>query len=87
MRVLHIIRRANDHLALEAAGQHGPEGTILLIQDGVRTIVSGTASGHAGPVYAAAEDVGARGIETDHELLSADQICRKIVEHERTIVW
>jgi sulfur transfer complex TusBCD TusB component (DsrH family) len=83
MRILHLIRRADDQLALEVAGQGGPHDTIVLIQDGVRAAVAGT----AGAIYASADDARARGLRSDYPLLDPPQIAQKILEHERMIVW
>ncbi len=86
MPTLHVIRRADDLLAVDAAGHGDPRGTILLIHDGVRAVVPGSSSGRC-PVYAAAHDVQARGVKTDYPLITTAEICRLIVEHERVIVW
>jgi sulfur relay protein TusB/DsrH len=83
MSVLHLIRRPTDRLAFETAGRQGREATVLLIQDGVR------AAAHEGPgaVYAAADDVQARGIKSAYPLVENTKICELIVGHERVFVW
>jgi sulfur relay protein TusB/DsrH len=87
MRVLHLIRRPNDRLAFEAAGRQGREATVLLIQDGVRAVIQGVGPGAAGTIYVSADDVQARGVETDYPGLTAVQMSELIVSHERVLVW
>lgn len=86
MSVLHVIRRADDPLAVEAARHGDSQGAILLIHDGVRAVVSSPSAGRC-PVYAAAHDVQARGVHTDYPLVTTAEICRLIVEHELVVVW
>jgi len=83
MRVLHLIRRPHDRLAFEAAGRQGREATVLLIQDGVRAV----APGGVGTIYASADDVQARGVQTDYPELTAVQMSELVVSHERVLVW
>jgi sulfur transfer complex TusBCD TusB component (DsrH family) len=83
MGVLHLIRRPNDRLAFEAAGRQGRGATVLLIQDGVR----GVAPEGLAAVYASADDVQARGVNTAYPLVDAAKICELIVSHERIFVW
>ncbi len=83
MGMLHIIRRSNDPLALEAAGQSGRDGAVLLVQDGVRAAVPGT----AGKIYAAADDLEARGVRTEYPSVTAAQMSELILQHERVVVW
>jgi sulfur relay protein TusB/DsrH len=83
MGVLHLIRRSTDRLAFETAGRQGGAATVLLIQDGVRA----AAPEGVGAVYAAADDVQARGVKSTYPLVETAKICELIVGHERVFVW
>ncbi|MEW6324368.1 MAG: hypothetical protein AB1515_03170 [Nitrospirota bacterium] len=83
MATLHIIRRANDLLAIEAASQSGRNSAVLLIQDGVRASVPGPVGG----VYASADDLAARGVQTDYPSVTVAQMSELILRHERVLVW
>ena len=83
MGVLHLIRRPTDRLAFETAIRQGREATVLLIQDGVRA----AAPEGVGAVYASADDVQARGVNTTCPMVDAAKIGELIVGHERVLVW
>jgi sulfur transfer complex TusBCD TusB component (DsrH family) len=83
MAVLHVIRRPNDRLAFDTAGRQGREATVLLIQDGVR----GAVPEEVGAVYAAADDVQARGVASAYPVVEPVKICELIVGHDRVFVW
>jgi len=83
MGVLHLIRRPTDRLAFETAVRQGREATVLLIQDGVRA----EAPEGLGAVYASADDVQARGVNTTYPMVDATKIGELIVGHERVLVW
>ncbi|RJP18029.1 MAG: hypothetical protein C4520_15200 [Candidatus Abyssobacteria bacterium SURF_5] len=85
MKVLHIIRNHDDGLALrlvEAINRlDGVEQALLMIQDGVYADSFGLKT------YACSEDVQARGVQTDHELVDYDRIADMIFEYDRVITW
>lgn len=85
MKVLHILRNYDDRLASDIreaiARLDGVEQAILMIQDGV---YARPAAAHA---FACAEDVRARGIETDLELVDYDRIVEMLFEYDRVITW
>ena len=83
MRTLHVIRRADDRLAFEAAGQSGGEAAVLLIQDGVRAAAPAAITS----VYVSADDVTARGVATNYQQVTAVAMSELIVTHERVLVW
>ncbi|HUJ79068.1 MAG TPA: hypothetical protein VLY45_01990 [Nitrospiria bacterium] len=83
MSVLHLVRRPNDRLAFETAARQGRESTVLLIQDGVR----GEAPDGVGAVYAAADDVQARGVTSAYPVVETAKICELIIGHDRVFVW
>ncbi|MBI3620645.1 MAG: hypothetical protein HY208_00455 [Nitrospirae bacterium] len=83
MAILHLIRRPNDRLAFEAAGRQGRNATVLLVQDGVRAV----APGGMAAVYASADDVQARGVNTAYPLVDTAKMSELIVGHERVFVW
>jgi sulfur transfer complex TusBCD TusB component (DsrH family) len=83
MSVLHLIRRPTDRLAFDTAVRQGREATVLLIQDGVRA----AAPEGLGAVYASADDVRARGVNTAYPMVDAAKIGELIVGHERVLVW
>ncbi|MBI4715439.1 MAG: hypothetical protein HY760_05830 [Nitrospirae bacterium] len=84
VETLHIIRRPNDPLALEAVQREHTlrEVAVLLIQDGVLTTVRPPV-----PIYAGSDDVKARGVHPPLPLVSYPEICRLIREARRVIVW
>ena len=83
-RTLHIIRRPNDPLALEAIEQERTvhEVVVLLIQDGVLTTVHPSAE-----TYVGAADVQARGLHSPFKQANYPEICRLILEAQRVVVW
>lgn len=85
MKVLHIIRSKDDQLAQRFIDQIGhlddSEQTLLLIQDGVYMMPKGPR------VLVCAEDVLARGIETDVELVDYDRIVEMVFEADKVITW
>lgn len=87
MKVLHIIRNSDDPLARRVIGQladnetDGAEQTLLLIQDGVYMRPEG------GQVFACADDVRARGVETDAELVEYGRIVDMVFEYDKVITW
>ncbi|MBI5117641.1 hypothetical protein HZA56_14280 [Candidatus Poribacteria bacterium] len=85
MKVLHIIRSNDDRLAHRFIDQIGrldtSEQTILMIQDGVYVRPKGP------KVFACAEDVLARGIETDVALVDYDRIVEMVFEADKVITW
>jgi hypothetical protein len=81
--ILHLIRRADDRLAFDAAGRCGTAGTVLLIQEGVRALVPGG----VGTVYASADDARAHGVTPPCPVLTDAQMAQLIVEHDRIMVW
>jgi len=85
MKVLHIIRSNSDSLAqriIESmGGGNGVEQTVLLIQDGVYLNLSGER------VFACADDVSARGVESAASLVGYDRIVEMTFENDRVITW
>ena len=87
MKVLHIIRNSDDPLARRMIGQladggaDGAEQTLLLIQDGVYMRPEGLR------VLACADDVRARGVETDAELVEYQRIVDMVFEYDKVITW
>jgi hypothetical protein len=83
-RTLHIIRRPNDPLALEAIEQErsAHEVVVLLIQDGVLTTVRPSAE-----TYVGTADAEARGVHPPFKQASYPEICRLIIEAQRVVVW
>jgi sulfur relay protein TusB/DsrH len=85
MKVLHVIRNNDDLLARriieEIQNLDHPDQALLLIQDGV----------YARPgnlrTFACAEDVRARGVETDLELVDYDRIVEMVFEYDKVITW
>ncbi len=85
MRVLHIIRNNDDQLArriIESIGnQDHSDQALLMVQDGVY-MKPGTLR-----AFACAEDVRARGIETNLELVEYDRIVELIFEYDKVLTW
>ena len=86
MKVLHIIRNADDPLAKriidEIEADNGSEQTLLLIQDGVYTNPQSSAR-----VFACSDDVAARGVTTDIPLVEYDRIVEMVFESDKVITW
>jgi sulfur relay protein TusB/DsrH len=85
VRVLHVLRSPGDRRALETAHEHALEHScsLLLLQDAVLA----PAADFPGRVYASAEDLAARGVETRCEELTYQQIVQLIFAHDRVITW
>ena len=81
MKTLHILRKTNDPIALEAI-QSDPEAAVLLIQDAVLI-----KSVFPTETYACREDLAARGIPERHRVVDYTEIARLIVEHDRVVAW
>jgi sulfur relay protein TusB/DsrH len=85
VKVLHILRSNDDHLARRMAEDmarlDGVEQALLLLQDGVYASPAGI------PAFACGEDVRARGITTDLELIDYQRIVEMIFEYDRVITW
>ncbi len=84
MKTLHVIRKLDDLLPLELLNrdQERADDALLLIHDAVF---------HRGPLpqkaFASAPDVAARGVISPLPILTDEEICQLIIEHDRTIVW
>lgn len=85
MKVLHIIRSNDDQLARriieDMENLNHSDHALLMIQDGVY-MRPGTLR-----AFACAEDVRARGIETNLELVEYDRIVELIFEYDKVITW
>jgi sulfur relay protein TusB/DsrH len=85
MKVLHIIRNNDDLLARriieEIQNLDHPDQALLMIQDGVY-VRPGTLR-----AFACADDVRARGVETDLELVDYDRIVEMVFEYDKVITW
>ena len=85
MKVLHAIRSNDDRVAREIIAEIGrlddTEQTLLLIQDGVYLRQEGLHS------FACADDVAARGVETDASLVGCDRIVEMIFESDKLVTW
>lgn len=85
MKILHIIRMRNDALAMEVAAAHQKEGyqvALLLLHDAV---LSPSPLGIV--TYACRDDVRARGIESQAELLDYDGIIEAIFAYDKVVCW
>jgi sulfur relay protein TusB/DsrH len=85
MKILHIIRDNKDQLAdlimKEIENIEDVEQTMLMIQDGVYMKPGGFSA------FACAEDVSARGVDTELPLVDQDQIVEMIFDHDKVITW
>ena len=84
MKVLHIVRRADDAraIAIAAAQSVEHEVTVLLVQDGV-----GAAVDQALKVVACREDMLERGGRATYPTLDYDAIVALIFANDRVITW
>jgi sulfur relay protein TusB/DsrH len=86
MKVLHVVRNNDDALARRLtetiARLDGVEQALLFIQDGVYSKSTMNL-----PAFACAEDVRARGLETNLELVDYDRIVEMIFDFDRVITW
>jgi sulfur relay protein TusB/DsrH len=84
MKSLHIVRKANDPLAMEAIQNEQQQSSvaILLLQDGVLS---------KGPfpddTYICREDLTARGIKSRYRPVNYDAIAQLIADHDRIVTW
>ena len=85
MSILHLIRRGCDSYPLEVARSQVAEGhgvSLLLLHDGVY------ARQDTGlKVYACRDDVLARGIDIQAELVDYDRIVELIFAHDSVCCW
>ncbi len=84
MKILHILRREEDQLVREII-EHDKTGenlSVLLIQDGVLSKLREEDS-----VFASVNDVEARGLHVNCNLVDYPAICKLIIEHDKVIVW
>lgn len=85
MKVLHIIRSNDDQLARRMIegmeNQNHSDHALLMIQDGVYMRPGALRA------FACAEDVRARGIETNLELVEYARIVELIFEYDKVITW
>ena len=84
MKILHIIRREEDNIIHEVIDHDRAVGdvSVLLIQDGVLSRFNAN-----GEIFASINDVLARGINVQYELIDYPSMCQLIVEHDKVIVW
>lgn len=84
MKVLHILRREEDHWVQEVIDHERGRGevSLLLIQDGVLSKLKGD-----GEIFASINDVLARGITVPYKLVDYPAICQLIVEHDKVVSW
>lgn len=87
MKTLHLLRKRNDSLALEAIGAELAAGgrenvTVLLIQDAVLEVPDLPV-----PIFVNGEDLKARGVERPGETVGYGRISRLVLEHDRAVVW
>lgn len=91
MKTLHILRKIEDRLALEAIAneQQRRPVTILLLQDAVLVNRVGHRMSENFPdeTYACREDLDARGIQSPYRVADYGDIARLIAEHDRVITW
>ena len=84
MKSLHIVRKADDRLAMEAIQNEERQRPValLLLQDGV------LAKGRfPDETYACQEDLTARGIESRYKPIDYDAIAQLIAEYDRVVTW
>lgn len=86
VEILHVIKEHGDTIAFEVIKVHGKtrDVAVLLMHDGVLDhdlVVPGIT------VYAARDDIEARGIKTDIVLLDYGDIVDRIFDSNRVICW
>lgn len=84
MKSLHVIRKTNDPLAMEAIrSERGRrEVGVLLLQDGV------LAKGEfPDATYVCEEDLAARGIKSRYRVVDYEAIARLMAEYDRVTTW
>lgn len=84
MKILHVIRRPEDRRALDSAKAHfvDHEVTLLLLHDAVLDAIE-----FPGRIYAARDDLAARGWRRDYSPLSYEGIVALIFANDRVISW
>ncbi len=86
MRILHIVKTKHDTLAFSIAKEQALSNdvSILLLHDAV-LIDKGKLNGLK--AFACKDDVLARGIETQYQLLDYPEIVNLIFDNEKVISW
>ena len=84
MKTLHIVRKTNDPLAMEAIQNEERQGgtAVLLLQDGV--LAKGT---FPDETYVCREDLAARGIRAPYRPVDYEAIAQLIAQHDRVVTW
>lgn len=85
MKILHILRDPNNKYAIEAVTSHGidNETELILIHDAVYLKISCAGV----KTFACKNDVETRGIESLWNMLSYEEIIKKVFESDLVTCW
>lgn len=85
MKIVHILRDANNTYAIETITSHGVDNEVelILIHDAVYLKISCAGI----KTYACKDDVEARGVKPVWEILSYEGIIKKIFESDLVTCW
>lgn len=85
MKIVHLLRDPRNTYAIETITSQGIDNEVelILIHDAVYMKI--TCSGIK--TYACKDDVESRGIESMWEVLSYEEIVKKIFESDRAVCW
>lgn len=85
MRVLHILRSADDERALAMATAHARDHeTALILLNGA---VDAELGDFPGAVYACLDSAGPASHSTGRTIVGYDEVVRLIFAHDRVVVW
>lgn len=84
MKTLHVIRKTNDPLAMEAirSERDRREIGVLLLQDGV--LAKGD---FPDATYVCEEDLAARGTKSPYRVVNYEAIAHLMAEYDRVTTW
>jgi len=83
--IVHLIRSSRDSYPLEVARRQAAEGhnvSLILLHDGVYLCLNTGLK-----TYACRDDVLARGIQTQAELVDYDRILELVFAHDNVCCW
>ena len=85
MKIVHILRDPNNKYAIEAVTSHGidTDTELILMHDGVYLNISCAGV----KTYACKNDVETRGIKSLWNMLSYEEIIKKVFESDLVTCW
>ncbi len=86
MKILHVIRKTNDHYAFDVIQRQRQAGenevAVLLLQDAVLTPPDDEAG-----LFVCGDDAAARGVAPRGERVGYDDIVKMLLEYDSVVSW